>query len=252
MRSIAFISLITIFGVFLFLSNRDNKKNIKVIEKGLKESFKTKEFQKSLIVVNEQLKKNNLGQETPLHKTQSESDILKYDWKLDKKNEFKLPLKIKEKIYTYMDFVKNLDTKKKNVDPIKYNEVKEIIPLLKNSPESTQIWQAMITSEEFLDCNVCLISLMKLSKYTDGNKKELYRRAEIIITSNAIGDNVESMNRNQKFLSDYNLYKESVDFYLEQNKEDISNGDDTSIFKIKAANPHPDIIEFMENKIKGF
>ncbi len=251
MRSLAFLGLIGIFAAFLYFSNRDNKKSISVIERDLKTSLQTKEFQKSLVVVNEQLKKNNIGQVKPAEISKSSENVPKYDWELGSKKQFDFPEKLKKKIFSYMNLVKHLDEEDSTDDPTKFNEVKDMITLINTDKQGPLIWQAINSNEDFLDCSVCFISLLKMTRFTSNNSKELYRRSEEIITTKAIEDKINTKKQLEKS-SEFYLYKEAVNFYLDENKESISNGDDTAIFKIKASNPHPIIIEFMENKIKGF
>ena len=58
MRTFAFLTLIGIFAAFLYRSNSDNKKSIAKIERELKAELKKEDFQKSLVLVTEQIKKN--------------------------------------------------------------------------------------------------------------------------------------------------------------------------------------------------
>ncbi|NOT80028.1 MAG: hypothetical protein HOP07_13620 [Bacteriovoracaceae bacterium] len=245
MRTFAFLTLIGIFVAFLYRSNSDNKKSIAKIERELKAELKKEDFQKSLVLVTEQIKKN----ESKSNK--SDSTLPKHNWEKGNKFGSGISSRVKSKMYSFMDLVKGTEAPKSTEALLKRDQVKEIVTIVKNDPEGKKAWEAIIMNDDFLGCNKCLVSLFKITNHLKERNQILYRRAEDII-ENKVLNNSFAMKDKVGPEKDFYIYKEAVDFYLEQNRESIMNGDDSAIYKIKASDPHPDILEFMENKINNF
>lgn len=245
MRTFAFLTLIGIFAAFLYRSNSDNKKSIAKIERELKAELKKEDFQKSLVLVNEQIKKNE-------NKSKKiDSGLPKNNWEKSNKFGSDISPRVKMKMFSFMDLVKGTEAPRSTEALLKHDQVKEIIKLVQNDLEGKKAWEAIIMNDDFLGCNKCLVSLFKITNHLREKNQILYRIAEDII-ENKVLNNRFAMKDRVGPEKDYYIYKEAVDFYLEQNRESIMNGDDSAIYKIKASDPHPDILEFMENKINNF